>query len=130
MTLKTTIQNRGGQSYLVTFEGRLDTNTAQESAEKLKPLLEKQVRALVFDMRDLTYISSMGLRLVLNARKKVEARSGAFTLARMQPQIRKVFDIAQVLPSTNIFTSVEEADRYFATMQQKVLDQNKNGSVL
>ena len=125
MALKTTIQDRGGQSYLMTFDGRLDTDTAQECAEKLKPLLEKQVRALVFDMRDLSYISSMGLRLVLNARKKVEACSGAFTLTRMQPQIRKVFDIAQVMPCTHIFASVEEADNYFTTMQQKVLDQNK-----
>jgi len=125
MSLKTTIHHRGAGCYLVSLKGRLDSVTAEECAEELQPLFEKQPHALVFDMSELSFVSSMGIRLVLNARKKVEALSGTFKLTRLQPQVRKVFDIAQVLPSTNIFASVEEADRYFATMQQKVLDKEK-----
>ncbi len=125
MSLKTTIQDRGERVYLVSLKGRLDTNTATECAEELQPLLKKSLRALVFDMSELSFVSSMGIRLVLNVRKNVEASSGTFKLTRLQPQVRKVFDIAQVLPSANIFASVEEADRYFATMQQKVLDKEK-----
>jgi ABC-type proline/glycine betaine transport system permease subunit len=38
----------------------------------------------------------------------------------LQPQIRKVFEIIQALPSLNIFESVAELDRYLAAMQRKV----------
>ena len=38
----------------------------------------------------------------------------------LQPQIRKVFDIIQALPSLNVFESVEELDQYLAEMQRKV----------
>jgi hypothetical protein len=41
-------------------------------------------------------------------------------LTNLQPQIRKVFEIIQALPSLNIFESVEELDRYLAAMQRKV----------
>ena len=39
----------------------------------------------------------------------------------MQPQIEKVFDIANALPAQSIFTSTEEADNYLDSMQKRVL---------
>ncbi len=127
MTLKTTVRSRGTDGCEVALEGRLDSETVQECSHILSEVLARPIRALLFDLASLTFISSMGLRLVLNARKQMEARGGSVVMTRLQPQIAKVFEIAQVLPKVSIFESVEEADRYFAAMQQKVLDaQNKS----
>ena len=46
-------------------------------------------------------------------------------LTNLQPQIRKVFDIIHALPSLNVFESVDELDRYLASIQCKVRDQGE-----
>jgi hypothetical protein len=51
-----------------------------------------------------------------------------FLMANLQPQIKKVIEIAQALPSESIFASIEEADAYFDAMQKKVLDQGGDAS--
>ena len=122
MTLKTAIRSRGPDGYEVALSGRLDSETVRACSEVLADLVSKPFRLLLFDMRDLSFISSMGLRLMLNVRKQVEARGGTVVMTRLQPQIAKVFEIAQVLPKVSIFESEEEADRYFAAMQRQVLD--------
>ncbi len=122
MTLKTTIRSRGAGGCEVALNGRLDSETVRACSDVLSDLMQKPIRVLLFDMASLSFISSMGLRLVLNVRKQVEAKGGTVIMTRLQPQIAKVFEIARVLPKVSIFESVEEADRYFAAMQQQVLD--------
>jgi hypothetical protein len=46
-----------------------------------------------------------------------------FLMVNLQPQIKKVFDIAQALPGEAVFSSVEEADEYFDAMQKKALEE-------
>jgi hypothetical protein len=40
----------------------------------------------------------------------------------MQPQVEKVFKIANLLNGIMLFASTEEADDFFDEMQKKVLD--------
>ena len=40
-------------------------------------------------------------------------------MANLQGPVRKVIDIANVLPGWGLFESVEEADEYFDAMQQQ-----------
>ncbi len=126
MTLKTTIRYRGENGSEVTLSGRLDSETVQACSEALAEMLHNGTRIVLFDLAALSFISSMGLRLILNVRKQVEAGGGSVVMTRLQPQIAKVFEIAQVLPRVSIFENVEEADRYFAAMQQQVLDAQKS----
>ena len=126
MTLRTTIRNRGTDSCEVILSGRLDADTVKACSQNLAELPARGMRLLLLDMADLSFISSLGLRLLLNLRKQVEAAGGVVVMTRLQPQIAKVLEIAQILPKVSIFESVEEADRYFAAMQQKVLDEQKN----
>ena len=126
MTLKTVIRNRGTNGCEVSLSGRLDSETVNACSEALAEMLRTGTRIVLFDMAALSFISSMGIRLILNVRKQVEAGGGSVMMSRLQPQIAKVFEIAQVLPKVSIFESVEEADRYFAAMQQQVLDSQKH----
>ena len=58
-------QNRNGNSLTLTLEGRLDTMTAPQLEAALKEALPG-VEALTFDLEKLDYISSAGLRVLLN----------------------------------------------------------------
>jgi len=125
MSLKIEILERGGDLYQVNLDGRLETATYPYCESHLLPVLDKKPKVLMFDMEKLSYISSMGLRVIFKARKRVESTGGSLVMVNLQPQIAKIFDIANALPKESIFASVEEADQYFDIMQRKELDRQK-----
>jgi anti-anti-sigma factor len=119
MTLNLEIADRDITTKYVTVAGRLDTITSPEFDEKLAPVLASDVKVLVFDMADLSYISSAGLRSIFRARKLMEARGAALLLVNVQPGVQKVFDIVKALPTQSVFKSVAELDQYLDYMQRK-----------
>ena len=75
----------------VKLSGRLDTTTAPE----LESLLKKElpdVKTLVFDMHELEYISSAGLRVLLSAQKTMN-RQGTMKLVSVSETILEIFEI-------------------------------------
>lgn len=58
-----------GNEMIFTFEGRLDTTTSPLLREQIAQI-PSEVEMVVFDFRDLNYISSAGLREVLVCRKR------------------------------------------------------------
>jgi anti-anti-sigma factor len=106
----------------VALTGRLDTDTSPQLEKALAKVLEGNVRAVRFDMSGLSYISSMGIRVLFKAFKSLRQKKAMFLMASLQPQIKKVLEIAQALPPESVFASIQEADEYFDTMQRKVLE--------
>ena len=125
MNLHVDIREKDAGYYQVTLNGRLDTETYAFCEETLKSILSPDTRVLIFDMADLSYISSMGLRVVLKVRKAIEMNGGKVLTVRMQPQIKKIFEISAALPKVQMFSSIEAVDAYFDAMQKKVLEEQK-----
>ena len=75
--------------------GRLDTTTAPNLEAVLKESLEG-VSKLVFDFKDLEYISSAGLRLILTAQKAMNKRDGMI-IRNVGSDIMEVFEITGFL---------------------------------
>src|SRR5687768_1713677 len=98
--------------------GSLDTATAPELERQVAALLTDPIKDLAFDLAELKFISSAGLRVFANARKQLKARAGQASFVNMQPQILEVFAIVQSLPGVAVFRSVEELDRYLAARQK------------
>lgn len=119
MALDITTEKRRDGSYALTLAGRLDSTTAPQLEQCLKEVLQPEICRLLLDLHELDYISSMGLRLVLKARKDLEERGGKVVVARMQPPVRKVFDMAQILMKTDVFDTVKSADIYLEALQAK-----------
>ena len=53
----------------VTLNGRLDTPASQDVAAELEPLMAFEDKTLILECKDLSYISSSGLRIFLALRK-------------------------------------------------------------
>jgi anti-anti-sigma factor len=58
--------------------GRLDANNAGTLQEELKKLIGAEVKRLVFFAKDLEYISSAGLRVIIFAKQKVGAHADVY----------------------------------------------------
>lgn len=117
--LTVTINKSLGGVFTVSPAGPIDSNTYLTLEQKVDAILKSVPKALIFDMKDVKYISSMGITALLRAKEKIEKSGGAFVMTNLQPQIHKVFDIVKAIPSQNILTSREELDRYLAKIQQE-----------
>ena len=84
--------------------------------------MAQPIKLIVFDLADLEYISSAGLRVIFKATKGMTAKKGKCAILKMQPQIKKVFDIVKALPDVPIFKNDDEMDEYLDAMQQQTLD--------
>jgi anti-sigma B factor antagonist len=128
MKLTIHVQERKLGGYQVRPEGRLDSITNVGFEEKITKLLEEQPVVLVFDMTDLAYVSSAGLRVIYKTWKTVGEYKGKFLMVNLQPQIKTVMEIIKALPSEQVFTSVEEVDEYLDIVQKKELAEQQRSS--
>ncbi len=103
----------------ISLGGRLDNDTAYDCEQQVMQHLASRPPNVLIDMAKLDYISSAGLRVIAMAMKKCRSYKGNLQLARMQPQIKKVFDIVGIVPLTQIFATVEELDAYLDVMQRE-----------
>src|SRR6185436_14969130 len=108
----------------ITLNGRLDSNTAPELDEVLNGVLTNtMITRLTFDLGQLVYLSSAGVRCFVRARKAIEPRGGNVVIVNPQPAVRKVLDIVKAIPPGGVFESVAELDAYLDHMQRKVREQ-------
>jgi anti-anti-sigma factor len=113
-------QNTGAVTVKLT--GSLDTATAPDLERQLAPVLGGQVKDIVFDLAQLIFISSAGLRVFGATRKTLKERGGQASFLNMQPQIQEVFEIIKALPGVAIFKDEAELDKYLAARQRSHAD--------
>lgn len=88
MTIEKKIEN---EKVVLAMSGRLDTQTAPELEKELDNL-ENTCKELIFDMSNVAYISSAGLRVILKAQKYMNAK-GKLKLTGVNESIMEVFEI-------------------------------------
>ena len=80
-----------GNNLTIALSGRLDTTTAPDLESKLKESLDGVI-ALSIDCKELEYISSAGLRVLLFAHK-VMNKQGGMVIRNISKDIKEIFDI-------------------------------------
>lgn len=80
-----------GQEAVVALEGRLDTVTAPDLEKELQEILPN-ITKLVFDFANLEYLSSAGLRVLLNT-QKIISKVGKMIVKNVNDTIMDVFDM-------------------------------------
>lgn len=91
-----------GDVAVVVANGRLDSNTSGH----LEEILSERARsrpALIVDLKDVAYVSSAGLRVLLKAAKLAKAGRNRLALVGLAPQVKEVFDVSGFTPIFQIF---------------------------
>lgn len=89
--------------FVMTFEGRLDTNAATQTGREMQVLNDCEGHDIVLDCTELSYISSSGLRLFLGVLKNARTKGSAVRIKGMSSELRRIFD---EIGFTNLFTFV------------------------
>ena len=89
-----------GDSLTLAVEGRLDTLTAPELEAEINQSAEG-ISSLVLDFAKLDYVSSAGLRVLLSAHKRMQAKGG-MKIVHINEIVREVFEVTGFANILNI----------------------------
>ena len=85
------IKTLEGNTLTIALTEKLDTNSAPELEEVLSKSLDG-VEKLIFDFKKLNYLSSAGLRVLLNAQKEM-SKKGQMIIRHVNDVIMDIFDM-------------------------------------
>ena len=92
--------------------GRIDYTNAEGFKSMLWPALAQnrdERGAFVLDFSRVSYISSVGLRVLMLAAKEMNAEQRKFAIAAPPPVVREILDISRFNLILAIFSTVREA---------------------
>ena len=93
----------------VAIVGRLDAATAPVAEKEINKLLEGEENRLLFDLSELEYLSSGGLRVILSAAKEIRRRDGKVALAALKQYVYEIFEVSGFTSMITIKDTVEDA---------------------
>lgn len=101
-----------GPVRIVRIDGRLDASSTPIVENKIKMLLEVADK-IIIDFRDVDYLSSAGLRLLLSATKKLKAKDGMLAFFGFSDDVLEIIQMAGFERILNIFSNEKEALKAF-----------------
>lgn len=81
----------------VTPHGELDLATVPDVERRLRELRESGFDRVVLDLRELVFMDSTGLRMIMREQAAAEADGRTFELIPGPPGVQRIFEVASVL---------------------------------
>ncbi|GMK42058.1 anti-sigma factor antagonist [Paenibacillus sp. CCS19] len=82
----------------VYLSGELDLETASQMRAAMSTLVELSDRELVLNLRDLRYMDSTGIGILVSVVRARHAKNAPFLVEAIPPNIRKLFDMTGISP--------------------------------
>ncbi|MEJ2706539.1 MAG: STAS domain-containing protein [Anaerolineales bacterium] len=99
---------------VVAAEGRIDSYTAPKLAEAMESVTESGRYKIVFDMQGVEYMSSAGLRVLINTQKTCKRYNrGEVVLAQVPQRVYEALDLAGFVPLFKFFDDLTAAVGHF-----------------
>ena len=99
--------NENGITQII-IKGRLDAETAPEADKLIKEAVGQEKIRLLFDLCDLEYISSAGLRLILQTAKAVCEKGGQIVLCCSNEMVREVLTSSRLPVADSVAAGIRE----------------------
>lgn len=100
---------------LIEVAGRVDAATSSRLKQQIDALFEEGRYRIVLDLAKLEYVSSPGLRVLIEARKRArdwkitDLEGGDIRIANLPPKIKEVFDLTGFTSLFELYGSTIDA---------------------
>lgn len=96
---------------LVVVSGDLDSDSAPALEQKLLSLIKAGTKNLVINLRDVTFISSVGLRALMAAQQQVRKKvpRGRVVISEIPSQLRRTFELVGMDVMFDLYEHDKEA---------------------
>jgi anti-sigma B factor antagonist len=90
------------------LHGELDLASAPLLAQEIENASETTTAMVVLDLKELRFIDSTGLRIILAAHERTQERGAEFALTRASEQVQRLLTITGVGEHLRIIASPDE----------------------
>lgn len=94
---------------MVAVRGELDTDTGMALHHQLANQLAHGRRYLVLDLREVPFMDSSGLNVIIRAHNDTRQVEGSVYLAAVSPTVRRLLDLTGISFTTPVRDTPEEA---------------------
>lgn len=98
-----------GKVTVASFAGEIDALAAERAGSTLEAQVKRGQIHLVADVGRVEFISSTGMRALVQALKETTRRGGDFRLANVGPKVHRALDVAGLLSLFKVYPDVEAA---------------------
>jgi len=96
-------------TFVTAVSGRLDNTAAAEFERQVQEIMANGPESLIFDFTGLSYISSTGLRIVLEVGRVLRERGGDLSITGLNDVVLEIFELSGLLTVFKRIDSVEDA---------------------
>ena len=93
---------REGDATIVAARGDIDLSTLAKAAAALDGA-RAGARSLILDLREVGFMDTSGLRLVIEEQRRAAATGCRFAVIRGSPRIQRLFEIADLAGEDDLF---------------------------
>jgi anti-sigma B factor antagonist len=97
-----------GATTVVRFNGDLDTNTSAMAQDRLNALIEEGNKDLLVSLRQVGFVSSAGLRILLATAKRLNL-DGSLKITDLNETVHDVFEISGFNSILDVYKTEEDA---------------------
>lgn len=108
-TLEVTTYPLSSEVHAMAPQGEIDLHTCPRIREAINNLINANHTRMVINLQQVRYIDSTGLVVLLHALKRIQEKQGRLALVCTDAHILKIFTIAGLIGSFNVFPDEAEA---------------------
>lgn len=104
----TTIMKQG--VLVISLEGELDVSGANQFREAVDQALDATgAKHILLNLQGVAFIDSSGLGAILGRYKRIDQVGGKMVIIYLEPQVRRIFELAGLMKIVTIYESEEKA---------------------
>jgi anti-sigma B factor antagonist len=103
------IEENGAVRVIYVKEERLDAHNSDEFKAELNRLFDRGMKDLLIDLKEVRFIDSSGLGVLVSGFKNASARQGSLKLSGLQNQVKSMFELTRLHRVFDIFQTVDDA---------------------
>lgn len=107
MNLKT--ESNGAVMVVTVREERLDAHNSDELKVEMNRLFESGTKDLLVDLKEVRFIDSSGLGVLVSGYKNASTHQGSIKLCSLQTQVKSMFELTRLHRVFDIYQTVDEA---------------------
>lgn len=96
----------GGDTAVLAVKGEIDVSNVEEFGRNVDECLRTSCRVVSMDMAGLTFIDSSGLRIIVEANKRLRERDGQLVIKDPPAILRRIVEVSGL---TDFFGLTDEA---------------------
>ena len=107
MNIKT--EPNGKVLVLMVREERLDAHNSDELKVEMNRLFESGTKELLVDLKEVRFIDSSGLGVLVSGFKNASTHQGSIKLCSLQTQVKSMFELTRLHRVFDIYQTIDEA---------------------